>query len=321
MVKPRTNCQGLTNCRCEKLYRGAAEGEPEREEPAQPIAPSEEPEEYATVRDETIALFRQARPDASDSDIEYYMDVMRMDKDKFKLYAEKLGIQGDLDDLARRFFKEEKELTRKTAKAQWEAQEARALHKAGKVAVNQGYSEELDNVLSRPRGLRPEQAIEEVRQRGFQVINQSGESEDRIRRELEVYLNVLDHDQVVSRVAQDRVQGIVFAKDRRPGDTASASYDPVSRMIYIYPSRGYDMPAGSWTHEIGHAAEAYARDLPSRGFGAGNVASMYGDGRFDEDWAELFTALRSDIWTPQEIREWMPSKYDYISSVIPGVDQ
>ena len=37
MVKPETRCQGLTNCRCEKLYRkgpvAGEEGAPEREEP------------------------------------------------------------------------------------------------------------------------------------------------------------------------------------------------------------------------------------------------------------------------------------------------
>ena len=49
MVKPRTNCQGLTNCRCEKEYRkGAAAGqegqqEPGQEESTQPIAPTTAP--------------------------------------------------------------------------------------------------------------------------------------------------------------------------------------------------------------------------------------------------------------------------------------
>jgi hypothetical protein len=312
--RPRTDCQGLTNCRCEKEYRGGTV-EAEQEPPTQPVEPEEAPE-YDTAMDETVALFKRAQPDASDSDIEYYIEVMKLDKERFKLYAEKLGLQGDIDDLAARFFKEEKELSRKKAKSIWDNQEARALHKKGKVAYNQGYSEKLDQELSTSRGRA---SIEEVEDRGFIVLNESGESESRIRRELEVYLNVLDHDPVVSRVAEDQVRGIAFVRDRRPGDTASASYDPVSKMIQIYPHRGYDMPAGTWTHEIGHAAESYASNIADRGFGSGNVASMYGDGRFDEDWAELFTAARSDIWTIQEIAEWMPDKYQYMISVIPGM--
>jgi len=283
-----------------------------------PTLPKEAPP--IPVNQEVRNSIQAAMPSLTGDEVEMYMGVMELDRERFIRYADKLGIP-NAEELADRFFKSQKEASRQEMRARLAEQAARTLKHDDNVIYYQDCSEEMNQIAQgKMYGQSIEDAVTTLENKygvTFHIDNDTEPS--RAYQEVSWLLNMANANPVLAQALQEQVKGIQY-KDRPSGSSAAMQFDPLTRHIFVYPGH-YAPPPSAWIHEIGHAAEEYAPGYYDSGlFGQeqGRIVSTYADGKPDEDFAEMFTALVGQ-WDIAGVREWVPEKYAYMLDHIPGL--
>jgi len=264
------------------------------------------------VRDEISKKVQALHPDATEHDIDMYLDVMGMDQEKFLYYGEKLGMT-DLKESMDAYFSENSAVEKDVMRRRYAMEDKATFSCRGNPTLLHAVDEKWDP-LYELRGSAGENALELEDRFGVRIADQVGVSEELAHKHTSYLLNLADAHPAIGTILSERVK-ILRYKARYPGETASASWDEFDHAITV---KDFDYPLGpaTFAHEIGHAAEDYVGNLPGlveMGFGQGRTASSYGWKNHHEDWAEWFTGALEPI---PGFAEWDPAKFEKVRNLI-----
>jgi hypothetical protein len=266
------------------------------------------------IRDQIGEAVRKLHPDATDHDVDMYLDVMAMDRERFDYYAEKLGLEGVDADA---FMEEDRERERQVQIQKWKIQDAAKLKdEDGRPYCNMGlgdvplgrddlvgkdWKEGSDLILSRY---------------GTVIVNEAGLSPKEMHSRVSTVLNLAEDHPAIARILKEKVKHIRFTPQVE-GKTKAAEWTGSAIKVY---EEGFDWFTGSLlAHELGHAAEDYLSSSPYKeGFGRGNTVSSYGWINDSEDWAEWFTATLS---RKSGLMDWEPNKYVKAKDVLAALGE
>lgn len=254
---------------------------------------------------------KKARPDWSDDDADMYLGVMELSKEHFIKYAKKIGIDTSLAD---DFFKQQKEESRTQAKARWDEMSDRTLKTKDGIMYKADVGPEMQAIAD--KGLRADAKGTLENTYGMTLINSNNTDPALVHKQTSQLLNMAEANPVLAQTMREKVRGIEY-RDNPSGSTAIAEFRPTTGLIHVYPTT-FDLPAGTWVHEIGHAAEGYTNGGFWKFFGQGKIASSYGDIKPSEDFAEMFELMVGGSHVA-EMKAWVPKKYNYMLDNVPGL--
>lgn len=257
----------------------------------------------APVRQKIRDRIKEVKPGATDDECDMYIDVMGLDRKRFRRYAEVLGLDPSMED---EFFKEQEQLDSHMAREMLRVQDA-ATYKSGS-----GHPELMatmsDDMYARVTAVVGKDASEVVSKLydryGVTVDIRRKVDDDTVHQEMSWLYNLAESDPVLGKVLSTRVKKVVY--DKRPSrSTAAMQWRPDG--LYIYPDVH---TAANILHELGHAYEDASRfDSIKSGFGRGRTVSSYAWTNYSEDFAETFVAV---VGGRTGYRDWVPDKYDAI---------
>lgn len=237
------------------------------------------------------------RPDLNDHQVDMFMGVISMDRERFAQYAEKVGYDPGLSDS---FFKEVREADTEMERLRLAIKDQATYHFEGRSGrkIIAPMVHTPDSVYDKLVPIVGENASEVMGilkdKHGVSVSINTTIAEEKVHEQLSRLSNALDQFPVLGKIF--RAQGGRVRYETRPSykPTANASWDNSKGAIMIWNTVGGDdwpIFPSVWVHELGHAAENYAnpREL-GRLFGRGRMVSSYAWTNGSEDFAETFTA-------------------------------
>lgn len=257
----------------------------------------------APVRQEIRDKIREVKPDATDDECDMYLDVLGLDRERFRVYAEKLGLDPSMED---EFFEEQKQIETTMAREMLRVQDA-ATYKS-----SSGHPEPFasvdDSTYARVHRLVGNDASEVVgklhTRYNVSVDVECDVDDGTVHQEMSWLYNLAESNPVLAKVLSTRVRRVVYA-ERPPHSTAAMQMRHDG--LYIYPDFH---TATNILHELGHAyEEASGFDPVGSGFGKGRMVSSYAWTNYTEDFAETFVAVMGGH---KAYRDWIPDKYDAV---------
>lgn len=263
-----------------------------------------------------LDAIREARPDADEHDVDMYLDVMALDREKFEYYAGRLGIK-NVSSLADTYFSDMKAVDREVAlKVQRVKDEAtfRISPQQKYPQITQAISDDLYDVAY--SGLIGE-TVSDAKDTlfdtyGISINNRRTESDETIHEHISWLCNMAQADPRIAAVL-NKAKEIEFTT--RPANS-TAAMSVFGSKIEVYETalgHGPEM----YIHELGHILEnsrygAFSRYIDAGG-GRGRMYSSYAFTNPSEDFAETFVSLFSDA---PGAPDWAPEKYQCVANEV-----
>lgn len=264
---------------------------------------------------------KKAHPDMDEQTLLAYADVMSLDRKRFVLYGNKLGME-NVEQQADEFFDQHNRIRRQIANDRAELRIRQTLQQYD----TDGYLKlhaAADRLHDAPQ--RFESSVDAASYLGqkheISVIMHPDVDEKFMAESLNHLANTLDTYPLVAQHFRDQGGRVDFVP-RKQGESHLARW--VSKGVEV-PNRisggsGTIVGPLAWVHEIGHGAENYA--------GSGNVLNRFDRGRrissyawrnAFEDWAETYAAI---VFSQggMGLRDWFPGKFDYMVENVPGFE-
>ena len=264
------------------------------------------------VRDEIAKSIQAIRPDATEDQVDMYLDVMAMDRERFLYYGNKIGLDNP-ERAADAYFAENEAMEKDVLRRRLAMEDAATFSTRGQPQDQlDAYGKIWDGYRKVRKGTAQELAGIIKERFGVEFQNDSGVSDEFIRKHASHILNVADAHPAIAKILKEQVKRIQYTENPR-GDTAAAEWNLLDTVkVYQHDFAG----PGLFVHELGHAAEAYAgslTELNAMGFGRGRTATAYGWKNHHEDWAEWFVSV---IDNEPGIAAWEPAKFAHVRDLI-----
>jgi len=260
------------------------------------------------------------KPDATDRDIDMYLGVMEMDKEKFDYYGQKLGL--DVDKLRDPFFAEMGEAEKTMERLKMQVQDNATYQWTGTsgkkfVAINQETPGDLYEKVEGKVGATSADTIETLKGQGIKVSVQGNVPEERLHRELSQLSNLLQEKPMLQKIFAAQGGRVEYRERPEYKPTAAASWDH-DKIVVWHKEGDYPNFPNVWAHEIGHALEKTTTVTEtSKIFGKGRHVSAYAWTNFQEDFAETFTSV---IFGDKKAMDFAgPEKTGFINDLLAGV--